>query len=388
MEVPFDWSQPDGEKITVSYYFKEQTQYAGKTPIVFFNGGPTIAGYSAIGLLGEDYKDENIVFLDQRGTGCSTPFKDYEGNPDLYKNYASDSIVKDAEVIRRTLFGENQWKIFGQSFGGLISFRYLELFPKSIASAHIHGFGFSPDGLLIDKREKRISEITPEILNYKNTKVSEFSLGDMMESLKKKEIFTSTCIETRHSLKKQFCGTDVFTGLFMVTGFRDRWKVVHKNFASFLEFAEAGKTTELHESFEKFARTYLLRFGSVEQTAALHSITYYELIPGKFFFNGCTGAIENDLISECRFARNFLIRIEGIPTFTPNPHNLDVIKNNISKFQIPVFYYAGLYDTFLPTQTLEWTAKTLGIESSFVVFPKSGHEGFYTEKLVIENLKK
>lgn len=381
VEVPFDWSHPDGEKVTVSYYFKDQSQYAGKTPIVFFNGGPTMAGYSAIGLMGEDYKDENIVFLDQRGTGCSTPFKNYEGDPDVYKNYASDSIVKDAEAIRTKLFGDGKWKIFGQSYGGLISFRYIELYPASIASAHIHGFGFSPDGLLVDKREKRIAEITPELLKYKN-------LGSVIESLSSKEMFRTTCIETRNSLKKQFCGMDLFTGLFMVTGFKDRWKVVHKNLSLFLELIEANKPTELAAAFEKFSRTYLLRFGSVEQTAALHAITFYEMIPGKFFYNACTGSIENDLISECRFGRSFLIRTNGVPSFVPKPHDLKRIKKHISEYQVPVFYYAGHYDTFLPTDVLTWTAKKLGIESSFVIFAKSGHEGFYSEKLVIDNVKK
>lgn len=390
VEVPFDWSNPSGEKIKVSYYFKDQKQYQEKTPIVFFNGGPTIAGNSAIGVFSKPFTHENIIFLDQRGTGCSTPFKKYNGNLNEYRLYASDSIVKDAEVIRKELFGDRKWKIFGQSYGGLISFRYLELAPEAIASAHIHGFGFSPDGLMLDKREERIAELTPEIMSYKPGPDSLMSIGDMIQELRTthKDIFNSMCFETRDSLKKNFCGEDIFTGLFMITGFKNYWSRVHQFLVESLELIEKNNISELQRTFTKFAKTYLLRFGDVNQTAALHSITYYELIPGRFFYSGCSYKPENDLISECRFQRQFLIRTGSAPTFVPKPHNLTEIRKNIITNEIPVYYYAGHYDTFLPVQTLTWTAKELGIEDSLIIFPDSGHDGYYSEKLVLDNLKK
>jgi pimeloyl-ACP methyl ester carboxylesterase len=61
--------------------------------------------------------------LDQRGTGRSTPVGALVGltateQADYLAHFRADSIVRDAEWIRRQLDVE-RWSVLGQSFGGL-----------------------------------------------------------------------------------------------------------------------------------------------------------------------------------------------------------------------------------------------------------------------------
>ena len=113
----------------------------------------------------------NVVLLDQRGTGKSSPVTAQSlaklGGPENQTgylqhfrlramhtrdshapstaNYAgllsthaivlerrADNIVKDSEIIRSVLIGpDEQWSILGQSFGGFCCLRYLSTAPQS-----------------------------------------------------------------------------------------------------------------------------------------------------------------------------------------------------------------------------------------------------------------
>jgi hypothetical protein len=72
-----------------------------------------------------------MLYLDQRGTGLSTPISaatlalqgDIHRQADYLKLFRADSIVKDCEAIRKTLTEDypselKKWSILGQSFGG------------------------------------------------------------------------------------------------------------------------------------------------------------------------------------------------------------------------------------------------------------------------------
>ena len=164
--------------------------------------------------------------------------------------------------------------------------------------------------------------------------------------------------------------------------------MVHKFLAEVLAHLEKGEGTLLQETYRKFVSTYILRFNDMDQAAAMNAIVYYELLEGRYLFDGCIKAKDNELVSECRFSRDYILRLEERPGFRTRAHDLDVIRDNIKRHDIEVNYYAGLFDTFLPVKTLELTAEKLGIQNTFMIFPKSGHEGFYSEKQVIKNLKK
>src|ERR1019366_6397595 len=92
-----------------------------------------------------------VLLLDQRGTGLSTPlearslpFSDPATLGDYLRHFRQDSIVRDADRFRATLYGEDaDWYVFGQSFGGFCSLTYLSLLPQHVRGVIITG-GFAP----------------------------------------------------------------------------------------------------------------------------------------------------------------------------------------------------------------------------------------------------
>lgn len=386
VSVPLDRTRPSGKKIRVAYYYRDQAQFANKTPMVFFNGGPTMAGHQAINIFSklDKFKKENLIFIDQRGTGCSSQFPKFEESTlDDYKHFSSEAIVDDAEAVRKKLFNDQKWRVYGQSYGGLISFRYIERYPEAIASAHIHGYGIPRSGQhLFDSREQSILNVTDEILAYRNPRYSQYSIGELRERLLRNANFLSICFEVRNSLTSQFCGADIFTSLFMATGFRNQWGRVLKTLNAFDQYENNFEL--LKESIKKFVDIYLLRFNDLSQAAALNVISYQELSPGRFFYDGCSQ--ENPIISECRFKRKFLARLDEHPSFSPSPLDVAKIRNNIKAKDIDIYYYGGKYDTFIPANLMHETASALDIKDRLVMFENSGHEGFYSEAQVIDDL--
>lgn len=103
-------------------------------------------------------KGYQLLFLDQRGTGLSTPVSsatlalqgDVHKQADYLKLFRADSIVKDCEAIRKTLTAEypeelKKWSIFGQSFGGFCTLSYLSKYPQGLREAFTLG-GLPPIG--------------------------------------------------------------------------------------------------------------------------------------------------------------------------------------------------------------------------------------------------
>uniref|UniRef100_A0A0W0FIZ2 Putative alpha/beta-hydrolase n=1 Tax=Moniliophthora roreri TaxID=221103 RepID=A0A0W0FIZ2_MONRR len=166
-EVPLDHDNPSGEKIRVFARnmiprSKAKTkEEEDKLPfLLYLQGGPGFETplQSSTGFAAErtqiHERGYKTLWLDQRGTGLSTPFS-YETLPtnvkadqeiaDYLKFFRADSIVKDCEVIRKTLLGhkdkesEQKWSIMGQSFGGFCAVTYLSFFPEGLKEVFITG---------------------------------------------------------------------------------------------------------------------------------------------------------------------------------------------------------------------------------------------------------
>jgi pimeloyl-ACP methyl ester carboxylesterase len=104
-----------------------------------------------------------MLYLDQRGTGLSTPVSPdtlaLQGDPqkqaDYLKHFRADNIVRDCEAIRKTLTEDyppelKKWSIFGQSFGGFCAFTYLSFFPEGLREVFTSG-GIPPIGKSADE---------------------------------------------------------------------------------------------------------------------------------------------------------------------------------------------------------------------------------------------
>ena len=68
--------------------------------------------------------------------------------PTYLTHFRADSIVRDAELIRREL-GVDRWSVLGQSFGGFTSMTYLSFAPEGLREAFITG-GLAPIGRPVD----------------------------------------------------------------------------------------------------------------------------------------------------------------------------------------------------------------------------------------------
>jgi pimeloyl-ACP methyl ester carboxylesterase len=151
--IPLDHAKPNGERIEV---FAREVVAAGREDahlpwLVFFQGGPgqeSPRPSVKAGWLKRAVQDYRVLLLDQRGTGRSTPvnyqtlarFKTAQAMAEYLKWFRADSIVRDAEWIRRALLGENErWSVLGQSYGGFCITTYLSFAPEGLAEAIITG---------------------------------------------------------------------------------------------------------------------------------------------------------------------------------------------------------------------------------------------------------
>ncbi len=158
-EVPLDHDDEAGERITV--FVREVADPDGRDRpfLVFLQGGP---GFEAPrptrkptspAWLGRALTEFRVLMLDQRGTGRSTPVGELAGlspqqQADYLAHFRADSIVRDAEWIRREL-GVERWSVLGQSFGGMCVTTYLSVAPAGLREALITG-GLPPLGPRID----------------------------------------------------------------------------------------------------------------------------------------------------------------------------------------------------------------------------------------------
>jgi len=150
--VPLDHARPDGEQIEV---FGREVVAAGaagrRLPwLLFLQGGPGFGAQRPIGRdlwLDRALRDFRVLLLDQRGTGRSTPatrqtlarFPTARAQADYLAHFRADSIVADAELVRRQVTGGDTWAVLGQSFGGFCTVSYLSAAPEGVSEAFITG---------------------------------------------------------------------------------------------------------------------------------------------------------------------------------------------------------------------------------------------------------
>jgi pimeloyl-ACP methyl ester carboxylesterase len=156
--VPLDHARPDGPTITVFTREVAHPDGPDRPYLLFLQGGP---GFEAArpesppsGWQARALADYRVLMIDQRGTGRSTPVGgalpgDTPAAQAAYlTHFRADSIVRDAEVVRREL-GVDRWSVLGQSFGGFCVLTYLSIAPEGLREAMITG-GVSPIGRPVD----------------------------------------------------------------------------------------------------------------------------------------------------------------------------------------------------------------------------------------------
>ncbi|MFW0184894.1 alpha/beta fold hydrolase [Rothia sp. CCM 9418] len=143
----------------------ELTTSVDERPLmVYLQGGPGGKSprlLSDQGWVQELSKTHRLVLLDQRGTGLSTAFtaqtiqqgRSIEQQVAYCELFRADSIVADAEVVRRFLCAgrkDQRWSTMGQSYGGFLTLSYLSFVPESLKDSRMTA-GLAPLRASIDQ---------------------------------------------------------------------------------------------------------------------------------------------------------------------------------------------------------------------------------------------
>ena len=151
--VPLDHEQRSDESLSIFARAVRNSEKAAETRpwLVFLQGGPGFPGPRPIkndGWLKRALDDYHVLLLDSRGNGRSSVVLPQtlsrRGNAraqaDYLMHFRADSIVRDAELIRRQLAGEEEpWSVLGQSYGGFCAVHYLSAHPRGLREVFITG---------------------------------------------------------------------------------------------------------------------------------------------------------------------------------------------------------------------------------------------------------
>lgn len=390
--VPEDYDNPNGRQIKVFYYGRVQ---AGRDPVVFFNGGPASDSHSSSQVIENHYIQApevhqlSFIYIDQRGTGCSDlfPTDPTKETVERLTHYTSDNIVRDSEVVRETLFGAgSKWKIFGQSYGGLIVHRYSLVAPQSVKAAYAHGFSLMKDQTdWLTKRiksQKRVLEIYFQQFPNDRQKI------EKLRSLIAEDLcFTDNGTEV--------CGPKVLDALTMFLGFSTSWPYLNSTVNQMLR--PDGSLNQ--SALTTFVRNYV--FGVYNESGLAGSvISMSEISNGESDQVACQKVNQNIaaegehpdqwLINECRLLAGMvndkwselLKEVHTQKLMTPEMLKASLEQNP----SLPFFLYSGHKDVFVPMETFVEEVTMLGNMITYRQFPNSGHEGFYTEGQVWKDL--
>ncbi len=140
-------------ELGVARVFSEDSNPA-EEPVVYLDGGP---GGSILGMLSASWsafsflaRDRDVIFVDQRGTGVSTPSLECTESGELeaaipacYARldkkadpaaYTSANNARDFDDVRRAL-GYEQWNLYGISYGTRLGLTILRDYPLGVRAA-------------------------------------------------------------------------------------------------------------------------------------------------------------------------------------------------------------------------------------------------------------
>lgn len=401
IEVPEDPAKPEGIKIKVFYYGSIRPN---STPVVFFNGGPAGDSHSSFNSIGDAQKtfdpDKKLsfIFIDQRGTGCSDFYPQGRTAETLERlsHYGTRGIVADAEAVRKTLFGEKAWRIFGQSYGAFVNHRYVTIAPEGVLSSHSHANTINSDGYQRLK-ERIASQIRVSDIYFRQFPTDRLILQKLQSELTPEKCYRSG--------KQRVCGIDVisyFTGQFL--GFSYKWIKLHQwlNLIATPDgIDEAG--------MQRFLATFVfLPLNPLESKGtAKRVIGWVDRNIEATNFENCSkimADLANDgmnlpspYFTECAKALQMGAISSNDDTQDPvlslpqDKLTIEDLATSLRSHPNLYFYlYSGQLDPFVPVKNFAEELAVIGTFSNvhYTNFEGTGHDGFSQEPLVWKNLLK
>ncbi len=162
IQVPLDWSRPNGEQLTVgAAIVPSLSTTPAADPLVVLAGGPGQAATDYGVLVGtalhEVRKQRDIILFDQRGTGRSSILRCPHLSPWQYGEasvrrwarecaasvtqpqfYSLAEVIEDLEAMRRAL-NIASFNLWGVSYGTLTAQQYIRRYENHVRSAVLDG---------------------------------------------------------------------------------------------------------------------------------------------------------------------------------------------------------------------------------------------------------
>ncbi len=110
--------------------YVEQSGNPAGIPVIFLHGGPC-SGTKPDHRRFFNPERYQIILMDQRGCGLSTPFGELQHN-------TTQDLIADMEQIRQQL-GIQQWLLFGGSWGGSLALLYAQQYPQTVSAMILRG---------------------------------------------------------------------------------------------------------------------------------------------------------------------------------------------------------------------------------------------------------
>ncbi len=243
--VPEDWDAPEGPKLQVFYYWRGK-ETKPLHPLLFLNGGPGVSSHESIPplkqTLGEDFSQFDFVFMDQRGTGCSSPLPEVSTeNLPRFSNYLTRAIVRDAEAVRVKVLGvDSKWSVYGNSFGALAVQRYVAMAPRHLNSAYAHGWVVQTDNSRLPLQRLRMHDkvLQEYFERYPNDRTLLSQVWEQVDG----------CLTTGES---EVCGSNTLDSVGLFLGVRAYWPGIHDNLGRLLDEKGQLNKDELKTTAER-----------------------------------------------------------------------------------------------------------------------------------------
>lgn len=410
------------EPMNILVYFPHKI--TEKTTI-FINGGPSASSHSSYHAFMKKDPEiaKNIIFFDQRGTGCSTAYPKYDSYKKMsaLQNWGARSIAIDIEMIKNSMIGqEKKVNILGQSYGGLVALKYASLFPESIRSLNVHGFSYMSDYSDFNNLRRYNEKIALDkfFKEYPEAKESMNYLINITPA--------NLCMIDISRLK--LCGKQIWDPIAKNIGFSSTWKNTAFNITSIHEALDLDYTQNtldwyfnvyIKPEFENSQVRILslldemnfdpkennLKTKNSEHGQELNNKTIQQIISAMDFMGESSGEdfstwlekrgedVNEVLISYSRFEEKLIVR-----DYTLSPSelleknnvsmdllNFDKVENNIKKYGFKVNIYSGKADTYAPPIIFEEMVERLKGYSTYTIL-ESGHGGFLEDDIVWDSI--
>jgi pimeloyl-ACP methyl ester carboxylesterase len=393
LNVPEDPAQPNGQQIKIFYYGKINLN---SVPTVYFNGGPGSSSHSDYQALTrrqalfDPYKEVSMIFIDQRGNGCSSGYPQGSDIATLQRlsHYGSRGIVADAEAVRLQVWGNRPWIAAGQSYGGYIVHRYVTLYPQSLTAAISQQDVLTSDGYF--RIKTRIASQARVLQDY----LGEYPDDQDRLSRLHDYLQPTTCFYSPVDATAKICGLGVLNPFTDLIGFTDNWLSIHQWIGL---MAPAGEISE--PSINRFLAIYGFGTGNpnnlkgwagavidyVDRNVPPEDTTHCEQIRTDLATTGIN--LDQVYINECMTALQYPRATQNDSSVWQSQLTTDplTIANLTSVLQsnpaLPFYLYSGEKDPFVPVAEFAEELAAIGKLANvhYTDYPDTGHDGSYEE---------